>query len=256
MKVERELHIAENYCIGLNYISNIPITDLQQSVLPSLILYAGKLGSKYSKPRKTNPEKFSVSLSNVQKDILIGTLLGDACIERSKPNHNSRLRFDQTFPNHAFYLTSLYTHFKDLTSKCPSVTIRQPDKRTGKVYSTISFKTLSFPCLNTFQELFYKDNKKIIPNNIGELLTARALAYWIMDDGGKGSNGVMVLHTRSYTLTEVKLLQQVLLNNFNLTSRLSEKTPGQWVIILPVKQLTPLKDIVAPYMNVSMLYKL
>lgn len=199
----------------------------------------------------------------MQKEILIGTLLGDACIERgarSKPNHNSRLRFDQTFPNHAFYLTSLYTHFKDLTSKCPSVTIRQPDKRTGKVYSTISFKTLAFPCLNTFQELFYsaqpKDSKKIVPDNIGELLTARALAYWIMDDGGKGSHGVMVLHTRSFTLTEVKLLQQVLLSNFNLTSRLSEKTPGQWVIILPVKQLTPLKDIVAPYMNVSMLYKL
>jgi hypothetical protein len=43
--------------------------------------------------------------------------------------------------------------------------------------------------------MFYKDGTKIVPSNIGDMLNARALAYWIMDDGGKGQNGETILHT-------------------------------------------------------------
>ena len=45
------------------------------------------------------------------------------------------------------------------------------------------------PCFNYLWELFYKDRVKIVPMNIGELLTLIGLAYWIMVDGGLGSNG-------------------------------------------------------------------
>lgn len=48
---------------------------------------------------------------------------------------------------------------------------------------------------------------KVVPSIISELLTARALAFWIMDDGGKGSNGEMNLHTRAFTLSDVLLLK-------------------------------------------------
>jgi hypothetical protein len=33
--------------------------------------------------------------------------------------------------------------------------------------------------------MFYANGKKVVPANIAELLTVRALAYWIMDEGGK-----------------------------------------------------------------------
>lgn len=54
---------------------------------------------------------------------------------------------------------------------------------------------------------------------------------------------------------EVSLLQQVLMSNFKLNTKLYEKTPGQWVINIPLTQEIPLKDIVLPYIHVSMLYK-
>lgn len=111
--------------------------------------------------------------------------------------------------------------------------IRKADTRTGNIYSQMQVKTLAFPCLNEFHDLFYPGGKKVVPQNIGQLLTPRALAVWIMDDGGKGTYGEMILHTRSFTLQEVNLLQEVLVTNFGLSSRLSEKTPGQWVIIIP-----------------------
>ena len=112
------------------------------------------------------------------------------------------------------------------------------------------------PCLNYYYELFYKDRVKIVPNNLDELLTARGLAYWIMDDGGKSVYNQTILHTRSFMLEEVKYLQSVLSENFGLVTRLEEKKKDQWVIYIPVRQVTKLKDIVGPYMNESMLYKI
>ena len=66
---------------------------------------------------------------------------------------------------------------------------RNPDKRTNKVYQTIAFKSLRYTSLNYYYDLFFNYDKtskryKVVPYNIKELLNARALAYWNMDDGG------------------------------------------------------------------------
>lgn len=171
-----------------------------------------------------------MDLTSEQKDVIVGTILGDACIEKAKPTHNARIRFDQTFPFHATYLMRLYIIFHNMVKRTPKVHIRKEDKRTGKRYSTMRFKTLAFPCLNSYFHLFYVNGIKVVPYNIGELLTRRALAYWIIDDGGRSKNG-LTLHTRRYTLRDVKILQNVLLNNFNLTSSLQEKTPGLFIFL-------------------------
>lgn len=77
-----------------------------------------------------------------------------------------------------------------------------------------------------------------------------------MDDGGKSVYNQTILHTRSFKLEDVKYLQTVLSENFGLRTRLEEKKKDQWVIYIPVKQKTSLKDIVGPYMHDSMLYKI
>ena len=87
--------------------------------------------------------------------------------------------------------------------------------------------------------------------NIKELLTARALAFWIADDGGISSYKATILNTDSFTLDQLNLLQQALLDNFNLRTRLAEKRPGQWIIVIPIKQPIPLYEIVGPYLHSS-----
>lgn len=153
------------------------------------VICAGKKGSTYRSPRKTSPLKSSVTLTRAQQDAVVGTMLGDSCMERAKENHSPRLRFEQTFPSHANYVTQLYILFQNLVGQCPRVISRKPDSRTGNVYSTISFKTLAFPCLTYYFNLFHVNGVKVVPTNFAQLLTPRALAYWIMDDGGKGSYG-------------------------------------------------------------------
>ena len=77
-----------------------------------------------------------------------------------------------------------------------------------------------------------------------------------MDDGGKSVYNQTILHTRSFSLDDVKYLQSVLFDNFGLKTRLEEKKKDQWVIFIPVRQKIRLKDIVGPFMHESMLYKI
>ena len=65
-----------------------------------------------------------------------------------------------------------------------------------------------------FHAVASENKKKIIPLNIADLLTPRALAFLIMDDGSKISSNKNALHTRSYTYREVLLLQQALFSKF------------------------------------------
>ena len=95
----------------------------------------------------------NLTLSDIQKETLIGVLLGDAYLNKQKPNHNTKLQLVQTSCLHKDYLLHLYEVFKPLTKTGPKVTNRKPDIRTGKVYNSIRFSTLSLPCLNPYYEL-------------------------------------------------------------------------------------------------------
>ena len=212
--------------------------------------------SRRKKLSDRESKKLLVELTDVQKDILVGTLLGDASLELYGRSINARLRFDQTFPNHASYLMNLYSNFYNLAGAGPKVYIRKPDVRTNKVYSSLQFKTLAYPCLNYFYNLFYKDKKKIIPSNISDWLTARALAYWICDDGSLNSYNQTILCTLAYSYEDLIKLSEALSLNFKLRTRLTKFKSDQWGIVIPVKQEVYLRDIVLPYMHYSMLYKI
>lgn len=77
----------------------------------------------------------------------------------------------------------------------PTILTRN-DKKRDLITQSLYFRTLAMPCLNYYYDLFYKDKIKVIPRNLDKLLTARGLAYWIMDDGGKS---VLLRRTNYYS---------------------------------------------------------
>src|SRR5690606_11659296 len=129
-------------------------------------------------------ERKNIKLSSFQKEALIGLLLGDVYIEKGKPSHNARLSFDQSLNKHSEYIMYLYSVFKDFVGTPPKTTNRKPDIRTGKIYNSLQFKTLRYPCFSIYHDLFYSTGIKKLPSNIDKLLTEIGLAFWIMDDGG------------------------------------------------------------------------
>jgi len=89
---------------------------------------------------------------------------------------NARLVFRQGAKN-ASYLFHLYDLFKEYVLTPPKLT-KVTDKKTGELRYNLNFASLALPCFNELYELFYNlENKKIIPKNIGDLLTPVSLAY-------------------------------------------------------------------------------
>jgi hypothetical protein len=82
------------------------------------------------------------------------------------------------------------------------------DSRTGKHYGRLTFTTLSSPIFNEFRELFYPNGTKAVPSNLGDILTARSLAYWAMDDGTRHHSGFR-LNTQGFTVPDCELLCSV-----------------------------------------------
>jgi hypothetical protein len=78
-------------------------------------------------------------LSQEQKESLIGILLADGFLVKAKPEHNTRLRIDHTYPSQEAYVISIYTLFKSMVNMEPTILERKADIRTGKIYKSIYF---------------------------------------------------------------------------------------------------------------------
>ena len=101
------------------------------------------------------------------------------------------------------------------------------DKCTNRNYSSLTLRTRSLPLFTEYYNLFYFNGVKVIPNNIGDLLTPLGLAHWIMQDRSyhKVSKGV-ALCTDSFQKEEIQLLLSVLQKNFNLICTI-QKSPSK-----------------------------
>ena len=189
------------------------------------------------------------------KQILIGNILGDVYMRRFSEKANVRLIFWQGSTN-ASYLLHLYNIFQEFVKTPPSVSTII-DKNTGNIRYNLSFATLALPCFNELYNLFYFEGKKIIPNNIAELLTSISLAYWIMDDGSFTGSGLK-LHTNAFSLKELNLLIEALDKNFSIkaTIHVSNREKSQYTIYISKSQMSLVKDLVIKHMHPDMLYKL
>jgi len=133
--------------------------------------------STTAKPwRLTKLQQSQFALSEDLKAILVGLLMGDLFMQKRTVNSNPILYFEQGLV-HKDYLFHLYELFSSYCRSAPKIDNRLPDKRTGNVYTRVRFNTYSLPCFQELYNLFYPSGKKIVPLNIGELLTPMGLAY-------------------------------------------------------------------------------
>lgn len=205
--------------------------------------------------RLTKLERSQFTLSADLTGILAGLILGDLFICKQKKSANAYLKFEQGLVHEA-YLLHLYDLFKNYCLSAPKTANRLPDKRTGNVYTRVTFSTCALPCFTELHNLFYLEGKKIIPKNIGDLLTPAGLAYWVADDGTflKKQN-LVVLCTDSYLESDIDLLMSVLSNKFGLDCRKVKRGNGFRLIIIN-NSLDKLRELVQPHIHNSMLYKL
>jgi hypothetical protein len=199
--------------------------------------------------------KAHLVLSQIQVDILIGSMLGDLHAERKTIRNNTRLTFKQTNKK-ASYIEHLYGIFIEFTGSTP-VLQSYFDSRPFKMvtYSSLKFNTFSLPCFNQFRNLFYNaDGVKVLPVNLEDLLTARGISYWFMDDGYKHTNDFGFC-TESFTLAENEQLRLILQGKFGLNCSIRKHTNGPRLYVLSSSS-SKFIALVEPYLLPDFKYKI
>ena len=196
--------------------------------------------------------------------IIYGSLLGDSQAERREYwtengllKGGTRISFQQKDSNVEY----LMRFWKDV-SEMGYCNIKKPKmqikiEKTGKIRRLYRFKTWTYNSFNFIHDLWYNsDGIKIIPSNLGEFLTARALTYWIMCNGSKFGAGLK-LSTNYFTYSEQEFLCSVLKTNFNLTCSIQNTgVKDQWIIYIWPNSMKRLNELVLPHFFKGMKKKL
>lgn len=188
------------------------------------------------------------------KEVIVGLALGDLHIRRRKKTWNTYFCIKQSIKNEP-YVIHLYSLFQEYCKMNPRI---KDTHLLGKTHQSIYFDTLAYPAFNKFHDMFYKEKVKIVPSNIEELLTARGLAYWYMDDGGADRSGY-VYYTNNFTKEEVELLVRVLKNKFSLDCSIhtrNDKVNKPYMIYIRANSWNRFKSLIEPYVIPHFAYKL
>lgn len=169
-----------------------------------------------------------IDLDDTQKNIFIGSMLGDGAMRHNHKNASfiiSRALADLE------YLEYEFDYFRDFC-RTGIVQKRVYDKRTKKFYYKCYFHTLTNPIFNKYYEEWYPNGAKIVPLNLQ--LTPQMCAIWFCDDGcvmvPSPNTLTLKLSTNGFTKTEVKFLSSLLNKKLHENFFVSKTEKNQYVI--------------------------
>ncbi len=147
------------------------------------------------------------SLSELQRSIVVGTLLGDGAM-RCKTN--ALLEINHSVHQRT-YVDWKFRHLAELVSTPPK---QRPGNGGRTAYR---FVTRSLPELTPYYQLFYRAGRKVAPE---VALTPLAMAVWLMDDGSR-SRRAIYLNTQQFDLACQHVLLWLLLDQWGVSGTLN-----------------------------------
>lgn len=212
-----------------------------------------------------------MTLSKEQRDLLVGTLLGDGNLQTETQGRTWRYRALQSEDQKA-YLDHKFQILKNLCNMDKPIYSETLDECTNKVYKRYYFNTITHPSLRFFGNMFYTYDKKTngmvkdVPVRIEKYLTPAAVAYWYMDDGSLkwlGNSNSMRICTESFSNDGVHRLQRALKNLYGIQTTLTEKNKiveGKKVLVglrmaINEGQSAAFRELIKPHVVDCMKYK-
>lgn len=160
-----------------------------------------------------------MKISKTQKSIIYGLVLGDGYLQKTGEK-NARLRIEHSYKQKD-YIDWLYEKLENIFAVRPAKITRIHPK-TKKNYQYYRLQSNSSPVFGKIRKCFYKNNQKIIPENISNLLKYNlSLAVWYMDDGyyyrrDKSAH----IYLPKLTAEDQKMLLVCLQNNFTINAKI------------------------------------
>lgn len=220
----------------------------------------------------SNTVSSSLQLTDYQKTIIAGSLLGDASLKQPTGNFkNSRLQMKHSLLQHewiawkAAQLISISGkkpfHIQEESVNIPNASSVLVNK-TPKLNLKAHYQSRALKCLTDFQEELSTNN--LLDFNKPWLFThvnSLGLCVWWLDDGGLIGTGKRRgrISTHGFSDDSQVKLQQFLLTKFNIKTNLASQTTNNRTykfLELSPKMLKRLLCLVLPHIPVgSMLYK-
>ena len=229
--------------------------------LPSYIIrqYAVKFNLKFGHFTPFKQDDLIV-ISKELDEIIIGSLLGDGTISKYKftnntsTNRNSKLAIKHTVKQKD------YVEFKKklIIKNCKCYIKSYNTKAKGtrwKENITYEVETLQNNSFNIYRDIWYPNDKKIVPRNL-TTISPLSLAIWFQDDGYKHGNSGYVLCTNGFTIDDVDYLIFILENQYKLECILRLSNLNQPMIYIKSKSVIKFNNIIMPFMCKSMMYKI
>lgn len=210
-------------------------------------------------------------LTQLQQDLIVGTLLGDGSFQTG--SHGLRWRYRAY---HALAVKPYCeTKYVILAPFCSSPLAERDyfDSRTQKTYYSVFFNTKQSDLFSPLALKFYTYNEvsgqwvKDVPMDISTLLTARALAYLYQDDGSvkwRGHSKAVRICTESFTKEGVERLRDAIQLLFKIETRLVNqyrirggvKTLMGYRLYIPESSAQAFCNLIREYVVPSMEFKL
>ena len=181
------------------------------------------------------------SLSEAQRAIVIGTLLGDGAM-RCKAN--ALLEINHSIHQRA-YVDWKFSQLRDLVRTPPQL------RQGNGTRIAYRFVTRSLPQLTPLYRAFYGPGGKGVPNvGLGEL----SLAVWFMDDGCRSRRAVY-LNTQQFALPDQFRLLEMLREQWGLVGTLN-RDKCYHRIRLSVESTSRFVELISPHLLPMFRYKL
>ena len=192
-------------------------------------------------------------ISQFQREVINGCLLGDGRLECRSEKGSARLRIHHGWRQKdlAFWK---YKILKNLVATPPRKIISWKNPRDKKDYYSWYFHTLTLKEFKEFYRNFFPDGNKKLPKDIFQILTPVSLAVWIMDDGCLDKESI-ILNTQNFSFAENKILQKIFKKKFNLNSGIN-KDRGNWRLRFIRKDFRKLQNLIKSYIIPLMRYKI
>jgi len=209
-------------------------------------------------PRESRKITYSSEIRNLkrvpfterQRSIVVGCVLGDACLHPNWSSTNYTLKITRSEKQKA-YIDWQHEQLKPFVLTAP---------RWYEKTHSYTLRTISHSDLTSLYREFYPEGKKILPDRIKEYIQdPLTLALWFMDDGNvklnHGAIGGYNINTQSFTEEENDTIAQCFVDLFGIQARV-ERNKGYFRIgIYASKSRSIFREMIQAHVIPSMQYK-
>jgi hypothetical protein len=201
-----------------------------------------KLGESLKLKRKKN----TILLSYEQEQLILGSLLGDACLHKRK----NRDAYDFTVGHCLEQKEYLIHKCNVLNSNLRSYIKGEESYSRGKEFFVTSYNNKYE--LERIYKMCFKNGVKTVNEEWMSKLDILGIAYWFMDDGSSHSHKSTVnvnFSTLSFPKSDLKILQEKL-KEFGLESTICHHRDGyNYTISLRQKSVNKFMNLISPIVN-------